>query len=57
MARVLAVLRLIVSSNFVGCMTGQMGRLFAFQNASRLRTGFPMGSREVNAADCGAALR
>ena len=31
----------------------QMGRLFAFQNASRVRTGFP----KVKAADCGAALR
>jgi hypothetical protein len=42
---------------FRGLHDRQIGRLFAFQNASRVRTGFPMGIREAKAADCGAALR
>jgi hypothetical protein len=39
MPSVLAVLRLIVSSNFVALHDRQIGRLFACQNASRVRTG------------------
>jgi hypothetical protein len=42
---------------FRGLHDRQIGKLFAFQNASRVRTGFPMGIREAEAADCGAALR
>jgi hypothetical protein len=53
MPRVLAVLRLIAGSN---SWDRRIGRLFAFQNASRIRTGFPIRIGEAE-ADCGAALR
>jgi hypothetical protein len=41
---------------FQGLHDRQIGRLFAFQNASRVRTGFPMEIREAKAADCDTGL-
>ena len=50
MPSALAVLRLMISSIFVDCWTGRVGRLFPFENTSGVNAGETVSGRGESAA-------